>query len=398
MAEDINVVLYKINAELNKGVPKKEWISYVSRADETASPFLLRRPTGITSLDLSIAGGFPAGGVSQIAAPEGVGKNALVLQTLAQCQQIYGDDTNIMWCCTEFAIDKPFAHRFGVVMPFSDEDIRLENMARERYGSPELTDKEIAKLQQSLGNFVIIDTGTTAKRLEAVARAVKSNTFQIIVIDSLGAILTEQREAKELGEFAQQSSEAFLITEFQKKLWGALSAPDRGDTNLTTILAINQVRANRNATAFGKKWVVGGAYALKHAKLIDVWLDRGEAIKGKQKSKEGEKGKEVKLGKKVRWQIAKGKAGCHEGDTGTVDYLFDSGWDIEKDLVDIAIETGVIERTGPSKYALIDDDGEVIDEVIGKAALVTLAFNDTWFNAVRDLVLKKEGIKCLYRL
>jgi len=405
-SDKVGALIYEINAELNKGVPKKEWVMYVGRADDTAAPFLLRRPTGIVGIDVRIGGGWPAGGVSQIAAPEGVGKNALVLQTLAETQRIYGDDARILWCCTEFPIDKPFAHMFGVIVPMSDAEIELENLARKRESSPLLTKKQIAKKQRSLGEFLVIDSGTTAKRFESVVHAVKSNLFQVVVIDSMGAILTEQRDEKELGEFAQQSSEAFLVTEFQKKLWGALGDPTHGDVNLTTILVINQVRANRNASMYGKKWQVGGAHALKHAKLIDLWLDRGEAIQGKRSSGSddaeeddgGKKGKKVKIGKKVRWEIAKGKAGCHEGDKGIVEYHYDSGWQLEKDLVDTAIDIGVLLRIGNAKYALIDEDGEVVDEVTGKANLYERAYDETWFEVVRNLILKKEGVKCVYRL
>jgi RecA/RadA recombinase len=395
--DPIDTLIGKVNAKLNAGVPKKEWKSFVARADDVWSPFILRRPTGIIGIDRYIGGGWPAGGISHIAAPEGVGKNALVLQTIAECQRRHGNKSRIAWATTEFPIDKLYAQSFGVVIPMSDMEIRLENKARGRDNRARLTKKQTARMKRSLGRFLILDTGSTAQRFEAVVDLVKSNLFQIIVVDSMGAILTEQREEKVLGEFAQQSSEAFLVTEFQKKLWGAFGDPSEDEVNWTSLMVINQIRGNRNAGTFGRKWTVGGAHALKHAKLVDLWMTRGEPIKGKV-PKGDDSEKTVKIGKKVKWEITKGKAGCHEGPTGIVDYYYKSGFQIEKDLVDNALDAGVVIRTGKAQYALIDEDGTVVEEIYGKSNLYNTAYDEEWFRAVYDLILRKDGVSCIYTL
>lgn len=402
-SERIDLVTSEVNAYLNAGSPKKEWRPFVARADETWSPFKLRRPTGIPALDLVIGGGFPAGGVSQIAAPDGVGKNALCHQTIAQCQRIYGEDSAIAWACTEFPLDKPFAHMFGVVVPMSDDDVEMENMARKRAGLKALTKKQVARRQRTLGDFVVIEQGTTAERLEAVVRLVKSNLFQIIVLDSIGAILTGAREEKDVGEETQQMAEARLVTQFQQKMWGALSPSKKGEPNWTTILVINQVRANKSTSAFARKWAVGGAHALRHGKLGDIVMSRGETIKGKKVLSSDEDGtplktKEVKIGKQVKWEIAKGKAGFHDGPTGVIDYYYDSGFQVEKDLVDAAFLHEVLLRTGKSKYALIDENGEVMEEYVGKSTVYEQAYDELWFKTVYELVLRKEGVTCIYKL
>jgi len=402
-SERIDLVASEVNSYLNAGRPKKEWQPFVARANKTWSPFKLRRPTGIPQLDLHIGGGFPAGGISQIAAPDGVGKNALCHQTVAQCQNLYGEDSAIAWACTEFPLDKPFAHMFGVTVPMSDEDILMENMARKRAGLPKLTKKQMDRRQRSLGQFVVIEQGSTAERLEAVVRLVRSNLFQIIVLDSIGAILTNTREDKDVGQETQQMAEARLVTQFQQKMWGALSPARNGEPNWTTILVINQVRANKNASTFGRKWAVGGAHALRHGKLGDIILTRGETIKAKKVisfDEDGEplKTKEIRTGKQVKWEIAKGKAGFHDGPSGIIDYHYDSGFQVEKDLVDAALLYGVVLRTGSSKYALINEDGEVVEEYVGKSTVYDQAYDETWFKIVNELVLRKGGVTCIYRL
>jgi len=396
-----------VNDQMNEGVKKKDKRRYVSTADETMTPFKMRRRFGICSLDVAIGGGAPAGGPTQIAAPDGVGKNALVWQGVKEVQEVYKDESAIIWLPTEFAVDKPFGHMFGAVCPMSDAEIDLENRARKRDNRKQLTKKQADRMQRELGSFVVLDEGTTANRFEALVELVKTNQFQIAVVDSIAAILTDQRDETPLGQFAQQSSEAFLVTEFQKKLWGALGAPYDPDgnnqPNWTTLLLINQVRAARGATGpFARKWKVGGAHALKHGKLLDILLTRGKPLEGKRVigvDAEGEeKTKKVKIGKEVNWEITKAKAGTHEGQKGTLEYHYDSGWQVEKDLVDTARATGVIQRVGTSKYAVIDVDGEVADEIKGKEALYDAAYDEFWFRTVYDLVLRKEGVSCIYQL
>lgn len=407
-ADKVALAVDTINAHLNAGVKKSEWRRYIDVAANTVSPFKLRRPTGILSLDVALGGGFPAGGGCQIAGPDGVGKNALCHQTIAQVQRLYGKDSAIAWVCTEFPLDKPFAQLFGVVVPLSDDEIELENRARRKDGRGKLSKAQIADMQRELGTFMIIETGTSAKRLEAAVGLVETNLFQLIVVDSVAAILTEARDAKQLDEEPQQSSEARLVTEFQKKLWGAYTPVD-GIPNWTTMLVINQVRANRTQFGHAREWKVGGANALKHGKLGDVWLLKGEPIMG-SKADDGDdddddddgkkKGGKKRIGKQIRWEIAKGKAGFHEGPNGVVDYHFDSGFQVEKNAVDTAISSGVLRRRdGKSPvYDFVDADGEVIESYTGKPALYEAAYDEVWLKAVYDLVLRKEGVSCIYKL
>jgi len=402
--ERIEATIDRINAQLNAGRHKSEWRPFVRRADATLNPFRLRRPTGILSLDLAIAGGWPAGGISQIAGPESAGKNALANLTLAQCQKIHGEDSAIAWCCTEYDLDKLFAQMFGVIVPMSNGEIEIENEARKRSGEPRLTKDQVKQLQRSLGTFIVINTGSSAERLEAAQELVRSNDFQIVVIDSIAALLTDQVEETPLGQFAQQSSEATLVTNFQKKLWGAYGEPRHGDVNWTTILITNQVRDNRNAAAFGRKWTVGGARALKHGKLVDVWMYKGEPIDGKvaYQTTDGDgeevtKTREKRIGHWRKWEVAKGKAGCHDGVSGSVAYHYDTGFQIDDDLIATARDLGVIVRTGKKTYVLLDESNDVVDTITGKDALLERTHDELWSRTVYELALKRKGVTCIYK-
>jgi RecA/RadA recombinase len=403
--EVIARTLQNINTTLNAETAKSEWKEYVVLAKDVTSPFLLRRPTGLASLDICLGGGFPAGGSIQIGAKDGVGKNALTLQTLAMNQRIYGKESAVAWCPTEVKFDKPFAHMFGVAVPMSTEEVAQYATAREGLGYPPMSKDELKMCKRSVGTFVVIDQGSTAQRLDAVAQLVQSNAFQIIVIDSVAAILTNQRDDTPLDEFAQQSSEAFLLSEWQKKMYGAYNSGSPRDPNYTTTIMINQVRAKRNRKGpFDRDWEIKGAHALRHAKLGDIVLSRGEILVSTEKQKEDPEDltarKKVKhqIGKKVRWEIAKGKAGFHEGPKGMVEYHYDTGFYIEKDLVDTAFGLGLIVQVKQGTYALITPDGEVVEEVRGRKGFYEKAYDIEWFDKVYKMILRKADITCLFKL
>lgn len=393
-----------INTILNAEKPKSEWRTYLTTADEAVSPFILRRRTGIIALDLAMKGGFPAGGSSQIAGEDGVGKNALCLQIIAECQRIYGEDAAIGWCCIELSFDKPFAHLMGVTVPMSDQEIYLENLARTNQGLPKLSKDEVARRKRSVGTFVLIDNGAPEKRLDAVVEMVRSNLFQIVVVDSMAAILTHQQDETSLSEFPQQSTEAVLVTRWHNKLTAAFGPSRDGIPNWTTLLKTNQVRDKRDRkNPFERRWQVGGPRAARHANLADIYLVKGEQIIATVEDKAHPddvtpRKRKMHLGKRIKWEIHKGKAGFSEGAKGIIDYHFAEGFRIEKDLVDTALDIGSIVRLKQGVYGVISPEGEVVEEIRGKESLYHCACQDEWFNQVYNFTLRKAGITCLYKL
>jgi len=375
----------------------------LKRAGQSSSPFQLRRPTGIASLDISMGGGWPAGGVSEIAAPPGIGKNALCNQTIRWCQRTYGDEACVAWITLELSgYDKPHAHICGVKVAMSDYELKLENLSRKKQGRKKLSATDIKRRRQQIGEFLIADEGSTAQRLQACVELVQENLCQIIVIDSLAAFVSEARDDTDLDDEPQQSAEARLATEFQKKLWSAYCNPINGDINLTTVLAINQVRANRTKRSpFDRAWTVPGAYAIRHGKLVDVVLQPGTGIymtPGGKETARADK-KNTKIGKQVKWSIAKGKAGCHEGPSGEYPYYFSWGADIYTDLLVTAKDCGVIRQKG-DRYYLLDHDNEVIQEDEGGFDEMKewVSSSDAAFDAVYWLIMRRNKLKCVHKL
>ena len=389
MRQDIEDLMSQINA----GYAKDVGSPIIQTADRITNPFILRRPTGITSLDVAIGGGWPAGTLCQVSAPEGVGKNALCNQTIGTVQSIYGKDSCIAWICTEMTLDKMFAHMFGVVVPMSKFEIDMVNAARADKGLKPLSKEEVQFRTRKLGEFVIVDRGSSAQRLEVALRLIESNKFQLIIIDSLASLLTEMQDETELQDEPQQSSEARLITRFCQKYWGRAgrSHTEEERANWTTVLATYQVRGNRSTAKFKKAWAVGGAYALRHAKAIDLHMERGERYPADTSKPQ--------RGKKVKWKVAKGKAGCSEGGQGEVLYLRNEGYDIWDDLVSAARASGTLVSAG-KYWDWIGESGEKVVRFTGGVNGVISELvkdNDMFWRLYRDVV-RREAVECVYKL
>jgi len=389
MRADIETLVETINAEFGKEVGGP----IVQPADEITNPFILKRPTGAISLDIAIGGGWPAGTLCQVASPDGVGKNAICNQTVAVTQQTYGKDSCIAWVCTEMTLDKQFAHMFGAVVPMSQKEIDMINAARADKGIPALSSEEVKFRKRKLGEFVIVDKGSSAQRLEVCLRLIESNKFQLIIIDSMASLLTEVQEETDLQDEPQQSSEAKLITRFCNKYWGRAGRAHAKDeeANWTTILATYQVRGNRSTAKYKKPWAVGGAYALKHAKAIDLHLENGDRY---PTSKEAEQ-----LGKKVKFKVKKGKAGCHEGGSGELLFIYNEGYDIWGDCVDTAKKYDVLKAAG-KYWKWVDSEGKEVRKFTGGIAGVVseLVKDEKLFWELYREICKRAGVECVYKL
>lgn len=379
-----------INTRLNKG--KKIKRNVLKKASDAGNPFLLRRPFGIASLDMSIGGGMPAGGITQIGAPAGIGKNALAGAAISRNQWLYGEDSRIAWVWTEIPVDKSHLRINGAVISSSDDDIYLENADRVKKGYNPLTDDEVFRSKISIGEFLIADEGSTEERLQCAVDLIAANNCQLIVVDSIAAAVSKYRVDTPLDEEPKQSSEAAMLSEFQRLCWHAFSNPLYGRLNFTTMIVINQVRANRGARGtFAREWKVGGPYAIKHGKLLDITLKPGKRIP--------EKGA-PKVGKIVGWEISKGKAGCHEGPSGELNYYYKSGFDRYVDLVNCCKSMDIIQQRG-RYYEIIDADGEVLKDKIsgGAEAVVNMVYEDEeMFDKLYYACLQKADVSCLHKL
>lgn len=393
--------------ECHERVEKHYKKPILKRAAEASNAFVLRRPSFICSLDLALRGGFPAGGIAQIAAPAGVGKNALANQVISGCQRVYGEEACVAWIWTEIKYDKQHARINGVIVPSSPFEIELENLARKRTNRSKLNKAQVESRTIELGEFTIADEGSSAVKLQAAAELVRENRCQVIVIDSLAATVSDQRDKTDLDDEPQQSAEARLLTSFQQKLWVAFGNPYEGGLNMTTVLAINQVRAKRNRrSTFEREWQSAGAYALRHGKLVDIILNKGSRIYATKTGKETRKySKEYEqLGKDIVWQIDKGKAGCHEGLSGEVAYYFNTGFNIYRDLIITAMANDMIvikeRKDKPTMHFFYTENGEEIGkgeggvEVLAERALQDKDF----FDHVYKTVMLANDVEYLHKL
>lgn len=376
----------------------------IRRASETATDYLLRRPTGILSLDIGLAGGWPAGAMSLITGPDGAGKDFLLNLSMAQQQQIHGDDFAALVYSTEFKFDKQFARDMaGLKVAMTDEEIDALNQSREEQGLPHLTDEEVWHYQEKEGELLIVDGVIADDGLDICLDTVASNEFQIVAINSLGVFQTaakeEAVEKEGLSKHAIQSNEAQLLSRFMPALFMCLNRlDDLGRRNRTTVLATNQVRANRDAgrpppgrkvSAKSKYKSGSGSRALAHGKAFELMLHKGPPHVDKHTKPP------MILGREVQWETLKAKLGTHEGKRGTYDYWFDSGADVLEDLIHTGVLYEVIDQAG-SWYTYTTPSGETVKSQGTRDLRVFFDDNPDQVNAVRKACFRAAGVNCIY--
>ena len=348
MPEDLSSLIKKVQKDLG-GSAK------ISRLSEVSAPFHTRLPTGILSLDIALKGGFPAGSMHQLFGPDGSGKDYLTNLVMAQVQKKYGDDANIAWMSFGYKPDIPFMEMAGV--------------------SPDV------------GNLLYIDIGNedalehpSESLLSGALELVKSNKFQLLIINELGSGETKDNIVKHLHEDAKIATWASLLTSFCQKFYSAMRIPDEeGNANQTCVIMINPVRANLDArSARFTPFTQGGGFALKHAKAVDIHLRPGATIKTQ---------KEGKIGKEIKWKISKGKHGISEGAEGSYNFYFNKGVDLVADTANAGKACGVIANKGPVYYVL-DYEDKIKGGLDGVVEMMRKS--PSLIDEVREAVLEKS--------
>jgi len=319
-------------------IRKRHGAGTVRRASELPDIFSLRRPSGIPSLDIILKGGFPAGGPVHIIGKDGAGKTDLSWRMIAQAQKNYGDNAVCAFASIEHWPDTSQARLAGVTVPFSDAEIRR----MEAKHGEEFDDEEMYHLKKEIGVVDFPGAPTTAGILEEVVDMYQSGAYQIIVVDSIGAMATEAEMEVELGQDARTASLATLITQFMKRIWQLCRTElAEGIYNETTLVILNQWRSEvRNKNPQMSDLRIGGGNALRHGKLVDLLVQGGGKVR-KNDNKEGDV-----IGKKVYARVLKGKAGMHEGDTAEWRFIFGEGVDVPYDVLTVGMEMGLIEMGG----------------------------------------------------
>jgi recombination protein RecA len=248
-------------------------------------------PTGSISIDYALGvGGMPRGRVIEIFGPESSGKTTLALQVIAQAQALGG---MAAFVDAEHALDATYAAKLGV----------------------------------SLDNLLVSQPDNGEQALEIVEVLVRSGSVDVVVVDSVAALVPKAEIEGEMGE-AQMGLQARLMSQALRKLTGVVAK------SRTCLIFINQLR-EKIGVMFGNPETTTGGRALKFYASVRVDIRRIASIKD---------GDQV-VGGRTRVKIVKNKLAPPFREA-EFDVMYGEGISREGDLLDLGVERRIVEKSG----------------------------------------------------
>jgi recombination protein RecA len=255
--------------------------------------------TGCLSLDLAFGiGGVPRGRIIEIYGPESSGKTTLAQHIVAEVQKIGGIAAFVD---AEHALDPEYAAKIGV----------------------------------NVNELLISQPDSGEQALDIVETLVRSNAVDVVVVDSVAALVPQKEIEGEMGD-QHMGLQARLMSQALRKLTGAISK------SKTSVIFINQIR-NKIGVFFGSPETTTGGNALKFYASVRVEVRRAAQIK------QGEK----IIGNRVKVKIVKNKVAAPFR-TCEFDIMYNEGISVAGDLLDLGVEYAVVKKNGNS-YTFIEE-------------------------------------------
>ena len=289
--------------------------------------------SGSLALDIALGvGGFPVGRIIEIFGPESSGKTTIALQAIAEVQKKGG---RAAFIDAEHALDPVYAKNLGV----------------------------------NINNLLLSQPDTGEQALEICDALVKSEAVDLIVIDSVAALVPQAEIDGEMGD-SHVGLQARLMSQALRKLSGNMNK------SKTTCIFINQLR-EKVGVLFGNPETTPGGRALKFYSSVRLDIRKGEQIKSG----------DTVIGNKVNIKVVKNKV-SPPFSTASVDIMYGEGISREGEIIDLASDIDIIEKSG----AWYSYNGEKIGQ--GKENVKTyLKNNPSLTNELENKIRTHYGFK-----